>query len=347
MSNRDTIINALKKATVSIVEELVDVTGWPERKVRDTLGDLKKIGVVTFERDEVTTKAAYRLAKPGEAIKAVAKPAALSLKKTVTPVVKKSLTTEKPTVRENRTVEMPTDKACCNAAVVVATTAGAEVAAFNKQLAAKDEWIDAAKRKIADLENEHADLKTELADFGKQNSVLTTELIDASNDRDSKCDTINSMSNAVIKFCGITAELTGGGKYPLNLYECELLLADRLTYMERKITTLQSALNAAQAAAEDFEPEDALIGEIGLLRAENKALNILNTAMPDFGATHEAISAGPFVIRTTGKPPRFTTKHANAQSVAMSAARQHGAAEVFALIPVGKAVRGPVWKDSK
>lgn len=347
MSNRDTIINALTKATVATVEELADTTGWPERKVRDTLGDLKKIGVLTFEKDCVSGKAAYRLVKPAAAIKAVAKPVALPVKKTVTSVVKKSLTTEKPTVRENRTVEIPTDKACCNAAVVVATTAGAEVAALNKQLAAKDEWIDAAKRKIADLENEHADLKTELADFGKQNSVLTTELNEVCRDRDSKRDTIQSMSSAAIKFCGITAELTGGGKYPINLYECEKLLSERFKHMECKISALQGALDTAQKLLEDFEPDDALIGEIGRLRAENKALKILNTAMPGFGATHKAISAGPFVVRTVGKPPRFTTKHANAQATAMSAARQHGAAEVFALVPMGKAVRGAEWKDSK
>ena len=29
----------------------------------------------------------------------------------------------------------------------------------------------------------------------------------------------------------------------------------------------------------------------------------------------------------------------------MSAARQHGFAEVFALIPVGKAIRGAEWMD--
>lgn len=50
-----------------------------------------------------------------------------------------------PVVQDSLTTEMPTDKECCNAAKVVATTAGAEVAALNKQLAAKDEWIDAAK----------------------------------------------------------------------------------------------------------------------------------------------------------------------------------------------------------
>ena len=54
-------------------------------------------------------------------------------------------------------------------------------------------------------------------------------------------------------------------------------------------------------------------------------------------------AATQFVVRTPSKPPRFTKKHASAHATAMSAARQHGFAEVFALVPVGKAMRGAVW----
>ena len=74
-----------------------------------------------------------------------------------------------PVVQDSLTTEMPTDKECCNAAKVVATTAGAEVAALNKQLAAKDEWIDAAKRKIADLENNGADQRAKLEEAERLN----------------------------------------------------------------------------------------------------------------------------------------------------------------------------------
>lgn len=55
-------------------------------------------------------------------------------------------------------------------------------------------------------------------------------------------------------------------------------------------------------------------------------------------------SAAQFVVKTPSKPPRFTKKHSNAQATALSAARQHGFAEVFALVPVGKAVRGAEWR---
>ena len=56
-----------------------------------------------------------------------------------------------------------------------------------------------------------------------------------------------------------------------------------------------------------------------------------------------ATNAAQFVVKTPSKPPRFTKKHAKAQATAMSAARQHGFAEVFALVPVGKAIRGAEW----
>lgn len=80
------------------------------------------------------------------------------------------------------------------------------------------------------------------------------------------------------------------------------------------------------------------------LHAENLALKILNESMPGFGATHQAITAGPFVVRRSGKPAVFAKKLDNAKAAALSAARQKLGAEVFAMIPVGKAVRGAEWK---
>lgn len=60
----------------------------------------------------------------------------------------------------------------------------------------------------------------------------------------------------------------------------------------------------------------------------------------------DVTTALQFVVKTPSKPPRFTKKHASAHATAMSAARQHGFAEVFALVPVGKAIRGAEWRDA-
>lgn len=67
MSNRQTIIDLIKKHTVCTVEDLADETRWPQRKVQDTLSDLKKLQIVKSEIDDVTRKAMYRLL-PGAAL---------------------------------------------------------------------------------------------------------------------------------------------------------------------------------------------------------------------------------------------------------------------------------------
>ena len=67
MSNRKTLIDALRQITSATLPELVDATGWPERKVRDTIGDCRTAGLVSSERDDVTGKPLYRLTKAGAA----------------------------------------------------------------------------------------------------------------------------------------------------------------------------------------------------------------------------------------------------------------------------------------
>ena len=65
MSNRKTLTDTLRRLNAGTLPELAEATGWPERKVRDTLGDLKTAGLVQFERDDVTGKPLYRLTKAG------------------------------------------------------------------------------------------------------------------------------------------------------------------------------------------------------------------------------------------------------------------------------------------
>lgn len=67
MSNRKTLIDILRRTTSATLAELTDATGWPERKVRDTLGDLKTAGLMLFERDDVTGNPLYRLTRDGAA----------------------------------------------------------------------------------------------------------------------------------------------------------------------------------------------------------------------------------------------------------------------------------------
>lgn len=151
--------------------------------------------------------------------------------------------------------------------------------------------------------------------------------------------------------------------------DLKTMLADRAKSFDEACDTikrhadLKSELETAETAvvrwldlAREYEcksiPElRVFIGELvewveslRLAKSENVALKTLNGEMPGFGALHQALTKGPFVVRTPSKPPRFTKKQTSAHTAAMSAARQHGFAEVFALVPVGKAVRGAEWR---
>lgn len=53
-----------------------------------------------------------------------------------------------------------------------------------------------------------------------------------------------------------------------------------------------------------------------------------------------------YIVRVVGKKPRICAKPESAHAAAMSSARVHGKAEVLALVPVGKAVRGAEWKEA-
>ena len=89
----------------------------------------------------------------------------------------------------------------------------------------------------------------------------------------------------------------------------------------------------------------ALVERIESLRLV--ALKTLNGEMPGFGALHKALSEGPFVVRCSGAPAIFAKKLDSAKAKALTLARHNTQTfEVFALVPVGKAVRGAEWRAS-
>lgn len=64
--------------------------------------------------------------------------------------------------------DMPTDKACCNAAKVVATTAGSEVAALNARIEALEEDIGQRNREINNLTSELGHARIQIAALNEQ-----------------------------------------------------------------------------------------------------------------------------------------------------------------------------------
>lgn len=140
MSNRLSLLIALQQHGASTYDDLEQTTGMARDKLRISTNDAKKAGhvVIAKDKDPVTGLQVFELTSLGEQwIKANSPKAAVDS-----------------VVREYQTTEMPSNKVCCNAATVVATTAGAEVAALNQQLVAKDEWIEAAKAKLASAEQQ-------------------------------------------------------------------------------------------------------------------------------------------------------------------------------------------------
>lgn len=59
-----------------------------------------------------------------------------------------------------------------------------------------------------------------------------------------------------------------------------------------------------------------------------------------------ADAAAGYLIRVPKRRPRTLTKPEAARSAALSAARTAGRADVFALVPVGSAVRGAQWREA-
>ena len=59
----------------------------------------------------------------------------------------------------------------------------------------------------------------------------------------------------------------------------------------------------------------------------------------------ERYTAAGYLVRAPKRAPRITTKQETAVAAALAAARNgSGRGEVFALVPVGKAVRGAEWR---
>ena len=215
-----------------------------------------------------------------------------------------------PVVRKNRTTEMPTDKECCNAAKVVATTAGAEVSALNARIEAMEEEIGQRNREI---------------------KKLTAE-------RDADHQDVLNWERTMEKLVG-----TDSIKY----------VVETITGMQGRLTATENSLTEWAGVGSEYECKSpaelrvfigSLEQRVDLLKMAVESLNEQLDAKMDIARPTDNAAAAQFVVRTPNRPPRFTKKHQNAHAAAMSAARQHGFAEVFALVPVGKAIRGAEWR---
>lgn len=158
--------------------------------------------------------------------------------------------------KKSLAAEMPTDKECCNAAKVVATTAGSEVATLNKTIATLREEIAG-----------HLDWKERLEDDIRRH-IKRAEAAERNRDDTQKQSEENRrlFLAAISDLASINRALEldpdDGGAAPIleAIDEYKVMLAEETN-------------------------------EVVRLRAENLALKTLNESMPGFGAAYEAQKA--------------------------------------------------------
>lgn len=272
-SKRIQILQAIQAGAVTLneMDERIDL---PRRNIQDNVKACVQDGLLDKFRDDVTGLPAYKLTKAG-----LVKLASEANTKTTTtqagsgditpaaahratslaprnsgegaavmgppqpePTVKESLITQKPVAV--RSDDMPTDKACCNAAKVVATTAGGVV------------------------------------------SELQTKLDHAEKDAD-------SLSNAIIKFCGITYELLpAGNKYPINLYECSVKLESYINQQKALIANLNDQIDALSHNAPVVTDRFIVTNNYFIAKSESEANDMA------FKMAKEIICDSPVIVFT-------------------------------------------------
>ena len=107
-----------------------------------------------------------------------------------------------------------------------------------------------------------------------------------------------------------------------------------------KIASLQHKVSMQDA--ELFKQAGVIVdlrNQLGEARAAHHALQE--------SPTLESIEPAGYLVRATKRAPRITAKQETAVAAALAAARNgSGRGEVFALVPVGKAVRGAEWRPA-
>lgn len=96
------------------------------------------------------------------------------------------------------------------------------------------------------------------------------------------------------------------------------------------------------------EQADALRSERDKLRKECDELFIKlgNMEIEQEQSKDVTEAAVGYIVRVAGRKPRICAKPESARTAALASARAHGRADVLALVPVGKAVRGAEWKEA-
>ncbi len=326
MSLMTDILGAVSRNPGGTVSELADTLETAEKRVRDNLIHARNRELVTMRKDDVTSLPGYTLTTAGKEFLA------------------KSTT-------EAETPEPEYDP---------------DSVSFDAKKRA-----DANQRRAEDAEKDAMTLMGIIADIRKAigdptGKIMLGDLAKAVEER-----TASAVSPA--QFNGFAPN-----KLPPILISCVAKLwpgsegmfwESFLEKMPARIDEIKEALSAeeslrrqidAVAAAlpgtDYMDPPDggspSLAEQVARMRAdlatERQARMALQEQMnADPGVDVKDAAVG-YLVKAPKRKPRLLTKPESAVSAAMAAARNgSGRGEVFALVPVGRAVRGAEWKDAE
>lgn len=125
-----------------------------------------------------------------------------------------------------------------------------------------------------------------------------------------------------------------------QITELRTRAAEQAAQYQADIARISSGLAAERQAMNNA------INEADRLRAELAAERLARTALQEQVDNPPAPVAQGYAVKAPKRPLRRFGKEAAAKSAAMAAARLAGRGEVFALVPLGVAVRGAKWKEA-
>lgn len=170
---------------------------------------------------------------------------------------------------------------------------------------------------VSDLRLEVEELKRNLDTAGGSAELNRMRIAELEKDVHLHSSGLQEASSSIIRFLIATQQITGMEHKPATMQEAEQQIAATIRLMQGRVEELEQTIHQMELAgaqsADAVDVKDAAVG---------------------------------YLVRIPKRKLRLCVKPESAREAALSGARVYGRADVLALVPVGKAVRGAEWKDS-
>ncbi|MCK2097253.1 hypothetical protein [Thauera aromatica] len=341
MNLRFEILRAVAKNPGAPMTEICDAIDHDSQKVKWSAIDCKKSGLLELARDDVTGQPGYHLTAAGKArlAEGPGKQAGGNQRKAAGIESEGSGADVKAQSAGIPPQVPPTPESEFSLLGVLADIRAAIGDPTGKIMLG--ELAEHIRGRIALLEAEPAALRAEIAKADSELDEVRAALAERIGGEIDHSDMSES-------------EIARAAALVIDRHDDELV-AQAGTIIELRSMVADLRFQLSEVAAErdgwrlrfDSPPAD-LRSEIARLKSEAVALDTLEAAMPGFGAAYQAQQkVAGYLVRAPKRPLRTFAKSESAQSAALAAARNgSGRGEVFALVPVGRAVRGAEWRPA-